>query len=93
MPIDIAAELTQWFLSAETRHEIRELVREAVRAEIRAALDEELIDTKEAAVLLNMSEAGLRKAVERGQIRCMRVGRRLRFRRSELLELRLERES
>ena len=66
---------------------MRELVQEAVRAEIRTVLDEELIDTRQAAELLNMSEAALRKAVERGQIPCTRMGRRLRFRRSELIEL------
>ena len=83
--IDLSAELTEWFTSPEIQGRLHEIVREAVRAEIRAVLDEELVDIKQAAQILNMSEAALRKAVERGQLRCIRLGRRVRFRRSELL--------
>ena len=92
MPIDLGAELTEWFRSPKTQDDLRGLMREAIRHELRAVLDEELLDTKQAAVVLNMSEAAIRKAVERGQIPCQRMGRRLKFRRSELLGLCAQRE-
>ncbi|WP_428269481.1 helix-turn-helix domain-containing protein [Haliangium sp.] len=66
---------------------LADIVRGAVRAEVRAILDEELVDVHEAAQLLQMTEGAVRKAVERGQVPCTRVGRRLRFRRSELLRI------
>jgi excisionase family DNA binding protein len=84
--IDLGPELTAWLASAEARALLLDIVREAVRIEVRAMLDEELLDTREAAQILNMSEAALRKAVERGQFPCQHVGRRLRFRRSDLLK-------
>ena len=85
MKIDFGALLEQWFFSEKVKTWLYGIVREAMRAEIRAVLDEELLDTKQAAKLLGMSEAALRKAVEREQIPCTRIGGRLRFRRSELL--------
>ena len=93
MAIDVSKEMNAWFLSEETRSEITLLVRGAVRDEFRAVLDEELLDTRQAAELLNMKQSALRKAVERGQIRCERIGRRLRFRRSVLLEIGAVREA
>jgi len=56
-----------------------------VQTEIRSALDDELLDVESAAELLDMTEGALRKAVERGQVPCQRVGSRLRFRRMALL--------
>jgi len=47
--------------------------------------DDELLDVEGAAELLDMTEGALRKAVERGQVPCQRVGSRLRFRRMDLL--------
>ncbi len=85
MAIELSGELTEWVKSEEAQAEISRIVRDAIREELRAALSEELLDTDEAARLLNMSPGALRKAVERGHVRCERVGRRLRFRRSELL--------
>jgi hypothetical protein len=35
--------------------------------------------------MLDMTEEALRKAVERGHIRCQHVGSRLRFRRTDLM--------
>jgi excisionase family DNA binding protein len=40
---------------------------------------------REAAERLGMTESALRKAVARGTIPCQRLGRRLRFRLSELM--------
>lgn len=64
---------------------MKEIVAEAVQSEIRSALEDELIDVERAAAMLDMTEGALRKAVERGQIPCQRLGSRLRFRRMDLL--------
>jgi hypothetical protein len=64
---------------------MKEIVAEAVQSEIRSALEDELIDVERAAAMLDMTEGALRKAVERGQVPCQRVGKRLRFRRTDLL--------
>jgi excisionase family DNA binding protein len=83
--IDIAAELTSWLRSTDARSLMKEIVAEAVQAEIHKALEDELIDVERAAAMLDMSPGALRKAVERGQIPCERIGSRLRFRRADLL--------
>ena len=83
--IDIAAELTSWLRSTDARTLMKEIVADAVQDEIRKVLEDELIDVEHAAVMLDMTEGALRKAVERGQIPCQRVGARLRFRRMDLL--------
>jgi excisionase family DNA binding protein len=49
---------------------------------------DDLLDVRDAAKLLSMSPAALRQAAWRGSIPCERVGRRLRFRRSDLLRRR-----
>jgi hypothetical protein len=83
--IDLTGELTAWLRSIDARTLMKEIVAEAVQTEIRSALEDELIDVERAAVMLDMSEGALRKAVERGQVPCQRVGKRLRFRRADLL--------
>ncbi len=83
--IDLTTELTAWLRSTDARTLMKEIVAEAVQAEIRSALQDELVDVAGAAAMLDMSEGALRKAVERGQIPCQRVGSRLRFRRTDLL--------
>ena len=83
--IDFATELTAWLRSTDARTLMKEIVAEAIQTEIRSALEDELIDVEAAAALLDMTEGALRKAVERGQIPCQRVGSRIRFRRSDLL--------
>ena len=83
--IDLTTELTAWLRSTDARSLMKEIVAEAVQIEIRSALEDELIDVERAAAILDMSEGALRKAVERGQVPCQRVGKRLRFRRAELL--------
>ncbi len=87
MAIDLSGELTEWLATPDAEEKLTRLMRRAVRAEIREALSEELLDTEEAAALLNMSEGALRKAVQRGQVPCVRIGRRLRYRRSELIRI------
>jgi hypothetical protein len=83
--IDLTTELTAWLRSTDARALMKEIVAEAVQSEIRGALEDDLIDVEGAAAMLDMTQGALRKAVERGQIPCQRVGSRLRFRRMELL--------
>ena len=83
--IDLTTELTAWLRSTDARTLMKEIVAEAVQAELRSALEDELIDVEGAAAVLDMTEGALRKAVERGQIPCQRVGSRIRFRRMDLL--------
>lgn len=83
--IDLMHELNAWLRSTDARTLMKEIVAEAVQSEIRSALDDELVDVEGAAAILDMTEGALRKAVERGQIPHQRVGKRLRFRRSDLL--------
>ena len=83
--IDLNSELTAWLRSTDARTLMKEIVAEAVQNEIRSALDDELLNVEGAAAVLDMTEGALRKAVERGQVPCQRVGKRLRFRRMDLL--------
>ena len=62
--------------------EIRSIVREEIAG---APFADHLLDAAEAAERIGMSEAALRKAVARGTVSCHRLGRRLRFRLSELM--------
>jgi excisionase family DNA binding protein len=50
--------------------------------------DGQLLDVGAAAALLQMTSTAVRQAAYRGSIPSVRIGRRLRFRRSELLRLR-----
>jgi hypothetical protein len=83
--IDLTHELTAWLRSTDARTLMKEIVAEAVQNEIRSALEDELVDVERAAEMLDMSEGALRKAVERGQVPCQRIGNRLRFRRMDLI--------
>src|SRR5512144_1044255 len=83
--IDLTADLTAWLGRPEVRALLKSIVMEAVRDELRAALEDELLDVGRAAQMLGMSAGALRKAVERGQVPCERIGNRLRFRRMDLL--------
>ncbi len=69
------------------RAELRSLMQEAVRAENdrRQPGPDEMVDTKEAARLSGRSIAALRQAVWRGSIPVHRVGRKLRFRRGDVV--------
>jgi Helix-turn-helix domain len=83
--IDLTADLTAWLGTPEVRALLKSIVAEAVRDEVRTALEDELLDVERAAQMLGMSAGALRKAVERGQVPCERIGNRLRFRRMDLL--------
>jgi hypothetical protein len=83
--IDLTADLTAWLGTPEVRVLLKSIIAEAVRDELRSALEDELLDVERAAQMLGMSPGALRKAVERGQVPCERIGSRLRFRRMDLL--------
>jgi excisionase family DNA binding protein len=90
MAIDLAGELVEAFLRPEVRDLFRDLVADAVRQELPHVTQgdpDQLLDAEQAATLLGMSVGALRKAAARGTIKSVRVGRRLRFRRAELLAL------
>lgn len=67
---------------------VRALVLDRLPADLAEAeaanVAEPLLDTAAAAAFLGISPSALRMAVFRGTIPCVRVGRRLRFRASEL---------
>ena len=84
--IDIAGEFGKWLATPDARKAMAEIFRDVVREELKTLLMDDLVDSTEAAGIMDMSVAALRKAVERGQIPCIRVGRRLRFRRADLLQ-------
>jgi hypothetical protein len=83
--IDLTADLTAWLGTPEVRALLKSIIAEAVHDELRSSLEDELLDVQRAARMLGMSVGALRKAVERGQVPCERIGSRLRFRRMELL--------
>jgi len=85
--IDLRAEILAALNAPACRREIAMLVRAAVREERPATVDEGLVDAKSAADLMGMTVGAIRKAAFRGSIPCRRVGRKLRFVRSELLAL------
>ncbi len=92
MEINLGGELTAWLDSPGAQEKLREIVRDAIREELRTVLGEELLTAEDAAKLLHMSVPALRKAVERGQVACVRIGRRVRFRRSDLIQMSESRE-
>lgn len=69
---------------------VRELQARVTELEGRTAApdDGQLLDTEAATTLLGMSPAAVRQAAYRGALPCVRIGRRLRFRRSQLAALR-----
>ena len=84
--IDIINELDAWLATERVQKKLTELVGDAVQERLNTLLHEELVDTTEAAKLLGISPAALRKRVERGQVNPVRIGTSLRFRRSDLLQ-------
>ena len=85
--IDLTAELSALLDQPDVKNRLILLIREAVRTEVTAALNDELLDVESAAKIVGISPAALRKAVERGRIPCVRIRRRVQFRRAKLLGL------
>jgi hypothetical protein len=82
LTIDIVAAVKEALRDSAVRDEIREIVIECGPVPTNDVDD--LLDARAAASFLRMTPAALRMAVYRGTIPCIRVGRRLRFRRSDL---------
>lgn len=86
--IDLSIELAAALKCQAVTETLKKLIAEAVRAEVRAVIVEpdRLVDADEAAMLLSMTPSAVRKAATRGQLPCVRVGRRLRFRVRAILD-------
>lgn len=85
--IDLTRELAAALAHPEGKAAIRDAVREALRAE-REEQEETFMDVTEAAKLIGKSPAALRKMAERGTVPVARIGKRLSFRRADLLAAR-----
>jgi hypothetical protein len=86
---NLAVEIVREALRDEAlRGEILKLVRDALAAAPANDVPEPLIDAKAAAEMLGMTVPAVRASAYRGSIPCQRVGRLLRFRRSDLLRRR-----
>ena len=86
MNLDLENDLTAALLSPEVQDVLEELVRRVVREELQASpVLDELLDAGQAAEILKMSKAAVLKAAQRGSISAVRHGRRVRFRRRDLL--------
>jgi excisionase family DNA binding protein len=88
--IDLTDDLTAALASPKVQEEIRRTVANALRAELGPlpAGADRLVDADEAATVLGMTPMAVRKAATRGTLPAERLGRRLRFRLSELLKRR-----
>jgi excisionase family DNA binding protein len=64
--------------------QLQERVRELEAKLAVGSFTEPLLDVKTAAEMLGMTPTAVRTAAYRGSIKCVRVGRRLRFRPSDL---------
>jgi len=78
--------LLRAFSSPEVRAAFFDEIRGIVREELaRTPFADRLVDAAEAAQIMGMTEAAMRKAAARGAIPCEHRGRRLRFRLSALM--------
>jgi hypothetical protein len=85
--VSAAAQLVREALrDPEVRAEVLAILRDALPTN--DAGTEPLIDAREAAKILDMTVPAVRAAAYRGSVPCQRVGRLLRFRRSDLLRRR-----
>ena len=86
MILDLEKDLAAALRSPEVQDLLETLVRRVVREELQASpVLDELLDADQAADLLKMSKAAVQKAAQRGSLPVLRHGRRVRFRRRDLL--------
>lgn len=85
--IDLTDDITAALASPKVQEELRRIVAGALRAELRTLPvgGDRFVNAEEAAEVLGMTGAAVRKAAARGTIPAERIGRRLRFRLSVLL--------
>lgn len=83
--INLRQEVLAALSTPQGRRAIAAIVRETIQADEADDDVEGLMDAEAAAELLSMTPAAVRKAAARGSLPCHRLGRKLRFKRSELL--------
>ena len=85
--IDLTEDLCAALASPAVQEELRRTVARVLHAELRTQPfgGDRLVDAEEAAQVLGMTSAAVRKAAARGTLTAERIGRRLRFRLSVLL--------
>jgi len=84
--LDLEKELASALGSPSVLRALEELVRRVVRDElVHAGVGDEMLDVPRAANLLGMTAAAVSKAASRGTLPCVRLGRRIRFRRADLI--------
>ena len=88
MIVDLEKDLAAALASPEVQHILETLVRRVVREELQASpVLDELLDAGQAAELLKMSKSAVLKAAQREGLPAVRHGRRVRFRRRDLLSV------
>lgn len=80
-------ELTAGLIEALASPEVRAALLEALQQAVPKNDTHELMTTAEAATLLRKTPLAVRRAATRGTLPVRRIGRSLRFRRSDLLAL------
>lgn len=87
--IDLTDDLANALSSPRVRQALTDAIREAMRGDFAATAtaSDQLVGAEEAARILGMTVAAVRKAATRGTLPCHRVGRRVRFLPSELLAI------
>lgn len=85
--IDLRRELLALLQLPDAKQAVASIVRETLESERGDQIDDGLIDAETAAELLAMTPAAVRKAASRGSLPCRRIGRKLRFLRTELLAI------
>jgi excisionase family DNA binding protein len=83
--IDLKRQLMSVRQSPEARQAIAEIARDAIESD--RPTDDGMLDAEGAAELLAITPAAVRKAASRGSLPRCRVGRKLRFLRSELMAI------
>lgn len=87
--IDMTEELRLALLSSDVRQAISSIVADALTTALKdLPLMDDLLDVPAAAKVLSMTPPAVRKAATRGTIPAVYIGRRVRFRRRDLLAIR-----
>jgi excisionase family DNA binding protein len=84
--VELEKDLAAALGSPEVQEALETLVRRVVREELQSSpVLDELLDADQAAEVLKMTKAAVLKAAQRGKLPVVRHGRRLRFRRRDLI--------